>query len=128
MAKKKVQHDGIWFDSKLEANHYFYFQQHPKIEIVEMQKRFLLLKGFDYFDIQKDKTRKARDMIYTCDFIIKHKDYDKPIAYEPHGYARKDYNNRIKLFRAKYPEYYFVESSSMKKTRELFGELKEVKV
>lgn len=121
---KKVEFDGLIFDSKLEANHYFYFTQHPKIEVVERQKKFLLLDGFKWFDIEKNKWRTARPMVYTTDFILKHEDYDKLIAFESKGFARKDYRIRAKLFKLKYPEYYFVEVHSMKQVKEMWGELK----
>lgn len=124
--KRVVEHNGELFDSKLELNHFFYFEQHPKITVIERQKRFLLLEGFKYYDIEKAKERKARHIVYTCDFIIKHEDYDKLIAWESKGYARKDYRLRAKLFRKKFPEYYFIEVHSMKQAQEIFGRLKEV--
>lgn len=113
----------MW-DSKLELNHYFYLNAHPKIEILDRQVTFELLQGFKWFDIEKGKMRTYRDIHYTPDFIIKHSDYDKPIVWESKGYARKDYNIRKKLFLNKYrDEYYFVQVHSMKQARELFGEL-----
>ena len=124
---KKVLLDGIWFDSKLEANHYFYLKHHPKITILELQKTFELLEGFKWFDIEKNKWRKYRDIHYTPDFIIKHEDYDKPIAWESKGFARKDYNLRKKLFLYKYgDEYHFLQVHSKKQATEIFGQLKEV--
>jgi len=102
-------------------NHYIYLKEHPDIEIVDRQKTFLLLEGFRWFDIESGKWRRARNMVYTPDFIIRHKDYDKLIAFESKGFARKDYKIRSKLFRYNYgDEYYFVEVHSLKQCKSLF--------
>ena len=121
MSKKKVRYDGIEFDSELEASHYRYFQNHENIEIVELQKTFILYEGFDWIDISckgKPKTRRGRDARYTPDFILKVKGLDKPVAVETKGYARKEYKMRKKAFLRLYPDYYFVEVGAKKSKRD----------
>ena len=119
---KKVEVDGILFDSGLESKHYLYLKQHPKIKIVKLQETFMLLEGFKWFDIEKDKWRKMRDMVYTPDFIIKHDDYDRLIAWETKGFARKDYMIRKKMFLHRYGDrYYFLQVHSMKQAKKIFG-------
>lgn len=117
----KYEHDGYTFDSKLEINHYDILKENDDIiELIDMQKKFLLLPfEFTYIDFPQKKKRKYRDMIYTPDFIIKVKGYDKPIAMESKGYPRKDYNIRKKLFiREHGDEYYHYECRSAKQLRE----------
>lgn len=118
---KKFEYEGILFDSKLEINHYKILKENDDIiEIIDMQKRFLLLEfDFTYTDFPNKKTRKYRDMVYTPDFMIKVKGYDKPIAMESKGYPRKDYNIRKKLFIRRYgDEYYHYECRSAKQLNE----------
>lgn len=122
---KKVKYKGIEFDSKLELNHYKYFLAHPKIKVLERQRKFTLLPSFKWFDIIKNKERVAREMVYATDFVLSHSDYDKPIAFESKGYARKDYMIRAKLFKLNYPEYYFVEVHSLKQLKEMWGDYGE---
>jgi len=117
----KYEHDGHTFDSKLEINHYNILKENDDIiEIIDMQKKFLLLPfEFTYIDFPQKKKRKYRDMIYTPDFIIKVKGYDKLVAMESKGYPRKDYNIRKKLFiREHGDEYYHYECRSAKQLRE----------
>ena len=85
-----------------------------------MQKKFVLLEFPDhYLDFPKRKKRKLRDMVYTNDFILEVKGYDKLIAMESKGFPRKDYNIRKKLFINKYSnEYYFYECRSVKQLEE----------
>lgn len=126
--KNRVLFDDIWFDSPQELNDYFYIKQHEKLKLIERQKKFHLLDGFKWFDIEKGKYRKTRDMVYTTDFIVTHEDYDKPIAWERKGYARKDYMQRKKLFLNKFKdEYYFLEIRSNRQRDELFGHLGDIK-
>ena len=117
----KYEHDGHVFDSKLEINHYDTLRKHNDIiEIIEMQKTFLLLEfPIHYEDFPNKKKRKLRNMVYTPDFIIKVKGYDKTIAMESKGFPRKDYNIRKKLFiREHGDEYYHYECRSVKQLEE----------
>lgn len=117
----KYKYDGEVFDSKLEINHYKVLKENSDIiEIVAMQERFTLLEFDDYYyDFPKLKKRKLRDMIYTTDYILKVKGYDKLIAMESKGYPRKDYNIRKKLFIRRYSDkYYFYECRSVKQLQE----------
>lgn len=112
----KYEHDGHIFDSKLEINHYNVLKQHDFfIEIVDMQKQFTLLEFNDtYIDFPSGKKRKLRDMVYTPDFILKVKGYDKLVAMESKGFPRKDYNIRKKLFiRQHGDKYYHYECKSV---------------
>ena len=117
----KYEHDGHTFDSKLEINHYNVLKENEDIiKIVDMQKKFLLLPfEFKYTDFPTKKTRKYRDMIYTPDFILEVKGYDKLVAMESKGYPRKDYNIRKKLFIKEHGhEYYHYECRSVKQLKE----------
>lgn len=117
----KYEHDGHIFDSKLEINHYNVLKENHKIiKIVEMQKQFTLLEFPDtYEDFPLLKKRKLRDMVYTPDFILKVKGYDKLIAMESKGFPRKDYNIRKKLFIREHGDhYYHYECRSVKQLQE----------
>lgn len=117
----KYNHDGYVFDSKLEINHYETLKKHSDIiEILDMQKTFLLLEfPTYYYDFPQKKKRKLRNMVYTPDFIIKVKGYDRIIAMESKGFPRKDYNIRKKLFiREHGDEYYHYECRSVKQLEE----------
>ena len=117
----KYNHDGYVFDSKLEINHYETLKKHSDIiEIIDMQKTFLLLEfPTYYYDFPQKKKRKLRNMVYTPDFIIQVKGYYKFIAMESKGFPRKDYNIRKKLFiREHGDEYYHYECRSVKQLEE----------
>lgn len=117
----KYEHDGYIFDSKLEINHYNLLKEYSVfIEIVDMQKQFTLLEFNDtYIDFPNGKKRKQRDMVYTPDFILKVRGYDKLVAMESKGFPRKDYNIRKKLFiREHGDEYYHYECRSVKQLQE----------
>jgi hypothetical protein len=47
---KKVIIDDISFDSKLEAAHYKILKEHPNVEIVELQPKYVLQEKFKYYD------------------------------------------------------------------------------
>ena len=130
MAKtKRVLYDGIVFDSVYEKEHYFYFKHHPDFEYLDRQVEFELIPPIKWFDIAKGKKRSRSNMVYTCDFIVKHKDYDKPIVVEIKGYSRPSYKLRMKLFINKYgDEYHFLELGHIKETRKIFGQLKDVDI
>ena len=117
----KYNHDGYVFDSKLEINHYEVLKKNSDIiEILEMQRTFLLLEfPSSYYDFPKRKKRKLRDMVYTPDFCLKVKGYDKLVAMESKGFPRKDYNIRKKLFIKQHGEnYYHYECRSVKQLEE----------
>jgi hypothetical protein len=117
----KYNHDGYVFDSKLEINHYETLKKHSDIiEILDMQKTFLLLEfPTYYYDFPQKKKRKLRNMVYTPDFIIKVNGYEKLVAMESKGFPRKDYNIRKKLFiREHGDEYYHYECRSVKQLEE----------
>jgi len=89
-----------------------------------MQKKFDLLEGFKYYDLEKDKERKYGTMRYTPDFIITIKGIDKPISWETKGMVTTAYSMRKKLWYNLYgDEYYFIESSSMKHQRKVLDDL-----
>lgn len=123
----KYEHDGHIFDSKLEINHYEVLKKNSDIiEILEMQRTFLLLSfPTSYYDFPNRKKRKLRDMVYTPDFMLKIKGYDKMIAMESKGFPRKDYNIRKKLFIRHYGDtYYHYECRSVK---QLEGDIKTIR-
>lgn len=117
----KYEYDNQLFDSKLEINHYKLIKENNDIiELVDMQQKFTLLNfDFKYIDFPKLKERKYRDMIYTPDFILKIKGYDKLVAMESKGYPRKDYNIRKKLFIKYHGDFYYhYECRSVKQLKE----------
>ena len=106
----KYKCNNIIFDSKSEALHYIYFMNHPHIEIIELQPKFILLEKFEYYCIDKKKMRTMREMVYTPDFRIRVDGIDKDIMVEVKGFGRKDYMIRKKLFISQYRHtYYFIE-------------------
>lgn len=116
---KKPIVDGRKFDSGLEADHYKILKEHPDIEIIDLQKTFLLQESTKYIGFPKKNKRSFDTITYTPDFIIKAKGFDKPIAMESKGYARPVYQMRKKLFVNKYQdEYYFYECRSVKQLKE----------
>lgn len=127
MAKKKRRSKrikpykyGQHWDSKLELNHYEILLAHPLVTIVELQKEFSLMDGFDYIDFPSKRKRKFARMRYTCDFMIEIVGYDKPVVFESKGYPRKDYAIRKKIFINKYgSDYYFYECRSVKQLNEM---------
>ena len=124
----KYEHDGHIFDSKLEVNHYNVLKENNKIlKIVDMQKQFTLLEFPNhYYDFPNLKKRKLRDMVYTPDFILEVKGYDKLVAMESKGFPRKDYNIRKKLFIRQFgDEYYHYECRSVKQLQEDINVIRE---
>ncbi len=92
----------------------------PNVELVERQREFNLLDSFEWVSFPNLKKRKMRGMVYTPDFILKVDGFDKLLALESKGYARKDYAIRKKLFIKNYnDEYYFLESNSEKHLRSI---------
>lgn len=130
MGKRGIKHyyDNEVFDSKLEINHYKVIKENSDIiELIDMQRRFTLLNfDFKYIQFPELKERKYRDMVYTPDFILKIKGYDKLIAMESKGFPRKDYNIRKKLF-IKYhgDTYYHYECRSVKQLQEDINYIRE---
>lgn len=96
---KKVEVDGIKFDSKLEAERYKYLknlQYDKKISDLKLQERFELQPTF------KDKNNKTiRAMHYIADFSYK-KDGEYVVE-DVKGFETSDFKLKKKLFLYKYP-------------------------
>jgi len=89
-----------------------------------MQPKFELMDGFNYYDLERDKTRKFGTMKYTPDFKIKFKGLDKLIIWETKGMITTDFNMRKKIWYNLYgEEYYYIQSSSMKHQRIVLNDL-----
>ena len=127
MAKKKPElfkYD-IQFDSKLELQIYEVFLHSEDCIILDDHKTFLIQPTVEYYNVKRGKISKQRKMEYTTDFIIKHRNIDKPIAVEVKGYAREGYMMRKKLFIAKYhDEYNFIELKTVQEALELLSKYK----
>lgn len=120
MARRKHKVYGLTFDSKLEGEHYKMLLEHKDVRILERQKTFVILEPFDYYRFPDLKKSKHRKIQYTPDFIVEIKGYDKPVAIESKGYARKDYMLRKKLFMYNYGDkYYFYQCNSKKQMKEM---------
>lgn len=120
----KYYYDDLQWDSKLEIEHYKILKEHKHLEIIELQKKFILMEGFHYIDFPNLKKRKYRDMVYTPDFILKIKGIDKLVALESKGYPRKDYNIRKKLFIMTHGDKYYHWQLQSKK--QLLKELNDI--
>ena len=122
--KEKPVCDGIKFDSKLEMNCYMYMRDNPSINILEFQPFFMLMKPFNYYDLEQNKTRKYGKMSYKPDFKVKLPNVDREIVVEVKGMAKPDYMMRKKLWYSQYGEdYYFLQIGSLKKCKKIFEDI-----
>lgn len=128
MAGKKTKVNGITFDSQLEASHYIYFLNHPKIKILKLQPSYDLQEAFIYDDPltldnkSGNTTRSMSKMIYTADFLLEIEGLDFPVVIETKGFKRSDYMIRRKLFLYKYVKdkpLYWIELKTLKDAKEV---------
>lgn len=99
---KKIEYNGIKFDSKMEMDFYLYLLKiYPKeifdnIEI-KLQPKFLLQSSF------RDNGKLYREISYIADFEITKNETESSIVFDVKGFKTKDFIIKEKLFRYKYP-------------------------
>lgn len=96
---KKVEIDGLTFDSKAEALYYSELklrQKSGEISFFRTQPRYRLLDSFE-----KDG-KKHRPIDYIADFEIHHKDGSIEVV-DVKGYKTEVFRIKEKLFNKKYP-------------------------
>ena len=96
---KKVEIDGIKFDSKREANYYIKLKElkkEGKIKDLELQKNYLLQEKFKI----GNKTR--REICYRADFTYVTTEDDKLHVVDVKGFRTEVYRLKKKLFEYKY--------------------------
>lgn len=96
---KKVVHDGITFDSALEAKYYDYLKTLQAQGIVasfELQPRFVLLPKFE------KNGKKYREIGYNADFTVRYADGHTEVV-DIKGMVTQQFELRKKLFEYRYP-------------------------
>ncbi|WP_191992111.1 DUF1064 domain-containing protein [Peribacillus tepidiphilus] len=96
---KKVEVDGIVFDSKAEANYYKqlkWLQEHKQILFFRMQPRYLLQEAF------KKNGKNFRKIEYVADFEIHHNDGSIEVI-DVKGIETEAFKIKRKLFEKKFP-------------------------
>ena len=96
---KKVQFNGITFDSKAEETRYkqlLLMQKANYITDLELQPRFLLQESF------KKNGKTYRKIEYIADFMYEEK--GKVIIEDVKGMETKEFKIKRKLFEYKYPD------------------------
>lgn len=91
---KKVEHDGIMFDSKDEMLYYQFLQgrlAEGKIKCFSIQPKYILIPKFEYFG------QKRRETTYTPDFLVEYENGDK-IAIDIKGFSTQQGDLRRKLY------------------------------
>lgn len=103
---KKVEIDGVVYDSKKEAK---------RAAILEQQERYGMITNLQKqvtFELQPGYTnnqgKKIRPITYIADFVYEKE--GKKIVEDTKGYRTETYKVKKKIFEYKYPEYTFVES------------------
>lgn len=103
---RKIEVDGIHFDSFAEAKYYKdlkILKSSKQIKNFDLQPKFVLLDKF------KDNTGKLqRAITYTADFIIEHNDGTLEVV-DVKGMITQQYTLRKKMFLHRYPYYQFSE-------------------
>lgn len=96
---KKVVHDGITFDSAMEAKYYDLLKQLQAQGIVtsfELQPRFVLLPKFE------KNGKKYREIGYNADFTVHYADGHTEVV-DIKGMVTQQFELRKKLFEYRYP-------------------------
>lgn len=112
---KKIEYNGIKFDSKMEKDYYIYLlklKEKGEVVNIELQPSFLLLDKFKY----KDKT--IRKITYKADFKVTYKDHVEVVDIK--GMMTDVFKIKRKMFLSKYNDIDF------KCIRKVRGEWKEV--
>jgi len=102
---RKVEVDGIKFDSSKEAKRYkelILLQKTGTVLEIELQPSFVLQEGYKRFG------KSIRPITYRADFKVKWKDGRVQII-DTKGFKTKDYLIKKKILLFKYPELDFVE-------------------
>lgn len=103
---KKIEVDGVIYDSKKEANRGAVLKQQERFGIItglERQVEFVLQPGYT-----NNKKEKIRPITYKADFVYQ-KENQKYVE-DVKGFKTPEYRLKKKIFEYKYPEYTFVES------------------
>ena len=105
-SNRKVNIDGITFDSKKEANRYKelkILENIGKISNLELQPVYVLQESFKY------KGKNIRAIKYIGDFEYVDAKTGKTVLEDTKGFKTKDYLIKIKLLKNKYPDIDFRE-------------------
>lgn len=97
---KKVEVDGIEFDSQREANRYCelkIFFQLGEITDLELQPEFLLQEGF------RKNGKRYRKIVYRADFRYRVVSSREVIVEDSKGYRTEVFRIKQKLFEERYP-------------------------
>ncbi|MBO7735494.1 MAG: DUF1064 domain-containing protein [Methanobrevibacter sp.] len=103
---KKVNVDGVVYDSKKEANRGAILEQQAKFGIItglERQVEFLLQPEY-----VNNQGKKIRPITYKADFV--YQKAGQKYVEDVKGFKTPEYRLKKKLFEYKYPKYTFVES------------------
>ena len=95
---RKTLVDGIYFDSKKEAEHYLILKSLEKngmIKDLEIQKEFELIPKYH------NGEKNIRKTVYRADFVYKNKN-DELIVVDIKGYRTEIYKLKKKLFEYNY--------------------------
>ena len=98
MRNKKVEYDGIKFDSQMECNYYEYLLSKSKINIVELQPKFVLVPKFKHSD------GNIRELAYIADFTISRENGKVIEVIDIKGQATEVAKIKRKLFQYFYPD------------------------
>lgn len=96
---KKVEHDGVKFDSKMERDYYDH--------LIDLQNKgviseFIMQKNYTIFDGYTKNGVKVRPIIYRADFEVHYPDGRIEVI-DIKGQPTKDFNIKKKLFEYRYP-------------------------
>lgn len=101
----KVEYDGHEFDSKTERDFYIHLMNLKIVSVIELQKTFHLLDGYEIPSIVNQKgSRTVRKKVYTPDFVCLIEGHGK-VAFEVKGSVKsipRDLSLRRHLFESQY--------------------------
>lgn len=100
---KKVEIQGVKFDSEMEYKHYLYLQEQVKKGIVSefhMQKRYVIFDGYTKIDGKGGV--KVKPIEYIADFEVHYADGRVEVV-DVKGFETTDFKLKKKLFEYRYP-------------------------
>ena len=103
---KKVEYNGIKFDSIKEMRHYVALKELEKlgyIKDLQLQVKFELQPSFKY------NNATIRAITYIADFVYYNVQENKTIVVDVKGFKTKEYLLKKKMFMFKYQDYKFIE-------------------
>ena len=103
---KKIEYNGIKFDSIKEMRHYVALKELEKlgyIKDLQLQVKFELQPKFKY------NNKNIRAIIYIADFVYFDTSANKTIVVDVKGFKTKEYLIKKKMFMYKYQNYIFKE-------------------